>query len=108
MKRRVVDYALPCPEVDCENGQVLVEVSGGRFDSRQGQWFPAEQVEVCKTCSGTGEVYASEMDWLTESGHLDFRNAIDNYAWSITRHDVRRIYEQPPVPRAASEEALPW
>lgn len=107
MKRRIVDYALPCPDCDGD-GTVLVEVTGGRFNSHEQQWFPAERLETCDTCSGSGTVYASDMDWLDSNGRLDFRNAVDNYSRRITRHDVRRIYEQPRRAPSRPEQALPF
>lgn len=106
MKRKVIDYCLPCP--DCDDGTVLVEVTGGRWDPGLGGWLPDERLEACGTCSGSGEVYASEMDWLTESGRLDFRNAVDNYDRPLSRHHVRRIYEQPRRAPARPEQVLPF
>jgi len=44
---RMVD----CPKCNGE-GCIEIAVTGGRWDSAMGQWYPDERVETCSLCEG--------------------------------------------------------
>lgn len=47
VERKLVD----CPKCDGE-GCIDVAVTGGRWSSAMGQWYPAERTETCSLCEG--------------------------------------------------------
>lgn len=47
---------------DCSgDGTVFVEVTGGRFNLREQQWYPHEVAEPCDRCHGTGRIWIEEL-----------------------------------------------